>query len=366
MTENRIPTTIIPVTAVSPYQVYVGEGLGAQMVDVLGSLGAARALLVYQPTVQGHIEKVVGAARQAGLEVFPVMVPDAEAAKDVTVLSALWDECASAVLSRSDVVLSLGGGAVTDLAGFVAATWMRGIRVVHISTSLLGCVDAAVGGKTGINTPAGKNLVGAFHEPSAVFIDLDFLRTLPRSEMISGSAEVIKTGFIADEKILQLYEADAEACLRVGPVLHELIERSVRVKASVVSQDLKESGLREILNYGHTFGHAVENREHYTWRHGNAVGVGMMFAAHLSEQRGLIDAALVERHRAILQAVGLPISYEQGNFSELYDAMTRDKKNRSGRIRFVALDGGVGAVTRIEGPSHEELERAYQKLAEVE
>ena len=164
---------------------------------------------------------------------------------------------------------------------------MRGIKVVQVPTTLLAMVDAAVGGKTGINTASGKNLVGAFHEPDSVFIDLGRIDTLPHAEVVSGSAELIKTGFIADPRILELYQQ--------GPREHwpELVERSVAVKANVVGQDLKESGLREILNYGHTLGHAIERRENYTWRHGNAVAVGMMFVAHLAQRRGLIDEALV-------------------------------------------------------------------------
>ena len=237
--------------------------------------------------------------------------------------------------------------------------------MIQVPTTVLGMVDAAVGGKTGINTAAGKNLVGAFHEPDAVFIDLDRVLTLPDEEIIAGSAEIIKTGFIADEEILKLYETDPAACLQKeieGSHLPELIARSVRVKGAVVSADLKESNLREILNYGHTFAHAVELREDFTWRHGNAVAVGIMFIANLSHNLGLIDAALLERHRAILTAIGLPTSYEAGAFDELYEGMTRDKKNRDGNIRFVALNA-VGDVTRLEGPDREELIRAYDNIS---
>ena len=264
---------------------------------------------------------------------------------------------------RRDVVIGLGGGAATDLAGFVAAAWMRGIKVIQVPTTLLAMVDAAVGGKTGINTAAGKNLVGAFHEPYAVFVDLDRLRSLPEDELVAGSAEIIKTGFIADPAILDLYESDPAACLRVDGHLPELVARSVAVKARVVSEDLQEAGLREILNYGHTFGHAVELREHFTWRHGNAVAVGMMFVAELARLKGLIDAALVQRHRSILASVGLPTSYEGGHFDELIAGMRRDKKNRDGHIRFVALTG-VGETTRLEDTSDDELRAAYQAISE--
>ena len=241
---------------------------------------------------------------------------------------------------------------------------MRGIKVIQVPTTLLAMVDAAVGGKTGINTDAGKNLVGAFHEPTAVFIDLDRLATLPMDELIAGSAEIIKTGFIADPVILERYESDPVACLRADGHLPELIARSVQVKADVVGQDLKESGLREILNYGHTFGHAVELRENYRWRHGHAVAVGMMFIAQLSHARGLIDADLVARHERILRAIGLPTTYPAGHFADLHAAMTRDKKTRDGRIRFVALTD-VGRTTRLEGPAIDELEAAYAAIAEA-
>jgi 3-dehydroquinate synthase len=205
--------------------------------------------------------------------------------------------------------------------------------------------------------------VGAFHEPYAVFVDLDRLRSLPEDELVAGSAEIIKTGFIADPAILDLYESDPAACLRVDGHLPELVARSVAVKARVVSEDLQEAGLREILNYGHTFGHAVELREHFTWRHGNAVAVGMMFVAELARLKGLIDAALVQRHRSILESVGLPTSYEGGHFNELIAGMRRDKKNRDGHIRFVALTG-VGETTRLEDTSDDELRAAYQAISE--
>ena len=213
-------------------------------------------------------------------------MPDAEEGKSLAVAGFCWEVCGQIGLTRGDLVVSLGGGAATDLAGFVAATWMRGVRVVHVPTTLLAMVDAAVGGKTGINTGAGKNLVGAFHEPSAVLVDLALLDTLPAAEITAGSAEIVKTGFIADPVILELIEADPAAALDpTGPVLAELIRRSIQVKAEVVAADLRESHLREILNYGHTLGHAIERRENYRWRHGAAVSVGLVFAAELARAR---------------------------------------------------------------------------------
>ena len=291
-----------------------------------------------------------------GLTALTAEIPDAEEGKHLQVAGFCWQVLGQNDFTRSDAIVSVGGGAVSDLAGFVAATWLRGVRVVHMPTTLLGMVDAAVGGKTGINTAAGKNLVGSFHEPDSVFIDLERLITLPEEELISGSAELIKTGFIADPRILELYMDDPQAHYA------ELVERSVAVKASVVSQDLKESGLREILNYGHTLGHAIELRENYTWRHGNAVAVGMMFVAHLARNRGLIGDDIVEMHRNILERICLPTTYEAGAFDELYEAMTRDKKNRDGRVRFVVLDG-LGSCTRIEDSTIEEMRDAYSAIS---
>ena len=188
------------------------------------------------------------------------------------------------------------------------------------------------------------------------------LKSLPAAEIIAGSAEIIKTGFIADPVILERYEHDPQRCLAVDGYLPELIQRSVAVKAAVVGEDLKEAGLREILNYGHTFGHAVELRENFSWRHGNAVAVGMMFIAQLAHMRELIDADLVERHRRIIMSVGLPTTYIPAVFEELYLGMTRDKKNRDGSIRFVALTN-VGECTRIEDASYAELQSAYEKIS---
>lgn len=351
----------IPVNGPSPYEVTIGTDLSQNIVERAASIGAAKVAIIHQPPLAAAAEALAAVAAERGLEATLVEVPDAEAAKQLDVLAHLWDELAKAGFSRRDVVVGLGGGAVTDLAGFAAATWMRGIPVIQAPTTLLAMVDAAVGGKTGINTSAGKNLVGAFHEPDSVFVDLDRLRTLPEDEIVAGSAEIIKTGFIHDPVIIERYLDNPVSCLDPDGFLPELIERSIAVKAHVVGQDLKESGLRETLNYGHTFGHAVERREKYIWRHGRAVAVGMMFIAHLSHARGLISSELVQTHRDILTSVGLPTSYEQGHFEELLEGMRNDKKNRGGQIRFVALTG-IGETTRIEDASDDELRAAYAQL----
>lgn len=358
----------IAVNGNSPYEVYIDRGLGQEFEEFCQTLGARNAIIVTQGTVKSVAEQLLKRVEAAGMAAQIFEVPDAEAAKEIKVVAQAWDLCAEMGLSRQDVIIGCGGGAVTDVAGFIAATWMRGIRVIQVPTTILAMVDAAVGGKTGINTPAGKNLVGSFHEPAAVFIDLDFVQTLDMAERIAGSAEIVKTGFIADSVILELYHENPEACLDVAGSLPELVARSVAVKASVVSQDLKESSLREILNYGHTFGHAVEHRENYQWRHGNAVAVGMMFIATLAHRRGILSAELLEEHRTILETLGLPTRYDwedeatpQEVFAELFETMGHDKKNRGGQIRFVAISD-VGDTLRITDTTREELEEVFMSL----
>lgn len=353
----------IAVNGPQPYEVRIGADLNRDIAQRCAQIGAVQAGIICQPPLRAAAERLAGLVAAEGVEPTLIDVPDAEAAKQLSVIGGVWDQLGEKGFNRRDVIIGLGGGATTDLAGFAAAGWMRGIKVIQVPTTLLAMVDAAVGGKTGINTAAGKNLVGAFHEPDSVFVDLERLDTLPAAEIIAGSAEIIKTGFIHDPVILERYDSNPGACVDPQGYLPELIERSIAVKAAVVGEDLKESGLRETLNYGHTFGHAVERHEQYQWRHGNAVAVGMMFIAHLAHERGLIDAELVEKHRRILDSIGLPTTYRPGQFRDLYEAMTHDKKNRDGMIRFVALTG-VGETTRLEGPSTEELEAAYAAISE--
>ena len=354
--------TQISVTGEGTYTITVGRGLTDRVAEALGER-VNKVLIVHTPTVGKLADELrIELQKQFG-QVLLAEVPDAESAKRVEVAAFCWQILGQADFTRSDAVIGLGGGAVTDLAGFVAATWLRGVRLVQIPTTVLGMVDAAVGGKTGINTTEGKNLVGAFYAPHAGICDIDLLQTLPKNEILAGFAEVAKYGFIAEPEILDTIERDVDRATDPGSdEFRRLVELSIGVKARVVSEDFREGGLREILNYGHTFGHAVELRENFTWRHGNAVAVGMMFIAHLSHNLGLIDSTLLERHRSILASTGLPTSYAGGVFEELYTGMTRDKKNRDGNIRFVALTG-VGEVTRIEGPTRADLEAAYLAIS---
>jgi 3-dehydroquinate synthase len=249
VTENAAPIRV-PVKSESPYDVIIGRGLLTELVESVA--GADSVAILYQPTLAETAEVIRKTLVEGNVNAHRVEIPDAESGKELSVAAFCWEVFGRIGMKRNDVVISLGGGAATDLTGFVAATWMRGIAVVHVPTTLLAMVDAAVGGKTGINTEAGKNLVGAFHEPRAVLIDIATLETVPRNEIIAGMAEVIKTGFIADPVILELIEADPAAALDpTGPVLPELIERSVRVKAEVVAADLRESSLRDSQLWPH-------------------------------------------------------------------------------------------------------------------
>ena len=356
------PVTTVEVTGTPSYQVRIGSGvldeLPASVPDA-----AQRLALIHPPTLAGRARSLHAALTASGREVTSIEVPDAEAAKTVDVATHCWTTLGRAGFTRSDVVIGLGGGATTDLAGFVAATWLRGVAVIHVPTTLLGMVDAAVGGKTGINTAEGKNLVGAFHPPVLVLCDLDTLDSVPADDYVSGLAEVVKAGFIRDPRILDLVEADPRgATTPQGPHTRELVTRAVQVKADVVGVDLRESGEREILNYGHTLGHAIERHEGYRWRHGAAVSVGMVYAAELSRLAGRLSADVVQRHRALLRAVGLPVTYERDAWPQLYETMQIDKKVRGSRLRFVVLDD-VARPARLEGPDPALLAAAYEEVA---
>jgi 3-dehydroquinate synthase len=344
-----------------PYDVVVGRGLLGELTDAVQ--GSATVAVVHPPTLAAGAEAVKDALAGSGADAHRIEIPDAEDGKALSVAGFCWDVLGRIGLDRTGTIVAYGGGAVTDLGGFVAATWLRGVRLVNVPTTLLGMVDAAVGGKTGINIGAGKNLVGAFHEPAIVLVDLDTLATLPAAELLSGLAEVIKGGFIADPVILDLVEADPRAAVDPhGEVLADLVRRKIQVKADVVAADLRESSLREILNYGHTLAHAIERRERYRWRHGHAVSIGMVFAAELARLAGRLDDATADRHRAVLTAVGLPTTYAAGALPELVDGMRTDKKTRSGMLRFVVLDG-LAKPGRLVAPDPDLLAAAYSAVS---
>jgi 3-dehydroquinate synthase len=359
MPNDTSEPTVIPVGGEHPYHVLVGHDLGGRLPELLA--GAAQVAVVYSAPLRQRADAVIASLREAELAPLPIEVPDAEAGKSIDVAARCWHALGEANFTRSDAVVGVGGGAATDLAGFVAACWLRGVRWVPVATSLLGMVDAAVGGKTGINTAAGKNLVGAFHPPAGVLCDLDALAGLPPKDLTTGLAEVVKCGFIADPEILALVETDPAAATS-PPVLRELVERAVWVKANVVSEDLRESGRREILNYGHTLGHAIEKVEGYHWRHGDAISVGMVFVAELARQAGRLDEATCRRHRDVLDALGLPLQYPATAWPELLDTMRVDKKSRGSRLRFVVLDG-LARPSILDGPSDDQLAAAYREVS---
>lgn len=354
----------IAVSAERNYEVVVGRGLLGVLPDMLR--GAARVAIIHPASLTVSAEAMRADLADAGFEMTLIEVPDAEEAKTADVLAFCWSVLGTSGFSRTDAIVSLGGGATTDLAGFVAATWLRGVAIVHVPTTLLAMVDAAVGGKTGINTSAGKNLVGSFWSPAGVLCDLNALASLPRNELLAGMAEVAKVGFTSDPSILDAIESDVErATDPEADVLPDLIARAIQVKADVVSADFRESGTelgRQVLNYGHTFGHAVERRERYQWRHGAAVAVGMMYVAELAALGGRLAPADVDRHRSVLGALSLPMTYAAGHWDALLSGMAMDKKNRGSLLRFVVLDG-IGRPALWEAPDPALLAAAYAAIS---
>ncbi len=360
--------TVVPVRGASPYDVVVGTGLLGELPAMLGP--AVRRVAVIHPralatTGEAVREDLVG----EGYDAHAIEIPDGEEAKLAPVAAFCWQVLGRTGFTRSDAVVTVGGGSTTDMGGFVAATWLRGVRVVHVPTTLLAMVDAAVGGKTGMNTAEGKNLVGAFHEPAGVLCDLAALETLPQGELVSGLAEVVKCGFVADPEILAVVERSPERATTVGSAeLRELVERAIRVKAAVVADDLRETGGsaghpgREVLNYGHTLGHAIERAERYSYRHGAAVAIGMRYAAELARLAGRLDEATADRHRTILQLVGLPTTYAGASWEQLLQAIRVDKKSRGDLLRFVVLEG-LGRPALLEGPDPALLTAAYAEIA---
>lgn len=284
-----------------------------------------------------------------------IEIPEGETAKSPEFLLKMWETCGEFGLTRSDCIIGIGGGSATDLAGFVAASWLRGIVWHAIPTSLAGMVDAAIGGKTGINSSYGKNLIGAFHSPSSVVIDREFLKTLSDRDFNAGIAEVIKAGFISDPKILDL-------ALDSKSNIAELISRSIAVKAQVVSADFKESRLREILNYGHTLGHAIEKIEGYKLRHGEAVAIGLVFAAELSNIVVGLNPSVVSKHRELLQKFDLPISYKPGVLSDLLELMAGDKKSRGALLRFIGIEE-IGKPIWLETVTSDQIAEAYGRIS---
>jgi len=331
--------------------------------------GAAKVAIIASPAMKDTVARVRAEVEATGAQSLMIEVPVGEAAKTPATLADCWSKLAAADFTRSDLVVGVGGGATTDFAGFLAASYLRGIGWVAVPTTVLGMVDAAVGGKTGIDLPEGKNLVGAFHEPRAVLADLDALKTLPAREVASGLAEAVKEGFTDDAAILDLVETDSKDALDIASTrIADIIRRAVTVKARVVGDDLRErttaSGAavgRERLNYGHTLGHAIEALENFTWRHGEAVAVGCVFAAEMAHRVLGLPRAVVDRHRAVLESLGLPTSYHGASFDDLLVLMARDKKTRGASLRMVLLRG-IGDVVIVKDPPEDALRDAFTAI----
>jgi 3-dehydroquinate synthase len=349
---------IVPISSERSYNIEIGREFTEAVQEL--SRDRARIAVIFSESMK----EVIPVFESQAAEFFYFAIPDGESGKSIRTLEMVWNWLGAAGFTRSDLIVGIGGGAVTDFSGYAAASWLRGIDWVAVPTTVAGMVDAAIGGKTGINSDYGKNLIGAFHSPIKVVIDFAWLTSLTDRDFAAGLAEVIKCGFIADPEILSLVEDMRISHIRDSEELtHQLIERAVRVKAAVVTGDFRESFDREILNYGHTFGHAVELHSQYSLRHGECVSIGMAFIAHLSHDLGLISRETRDQHMAVLSRLGLPISYQSGSWPELYAAMKMDKKSRGNSLRFVAISE-PGSTQRLEAPSEAALIAAYEKVSQ--
>ena len=335
--------------------------IGCNWQDELNRIteGRSRVAIVVSTAMRPRIEAIQsGDARIVILE-----IPDGEQGKDFATLETLWTRLGGAGFTRSDLIVAIGGGATTDIAGFAAATWLRGIDWIAIPTTLAGMVDAAVGGKTGLNTSFGKNLVGSFHSPIEVLVDTHWLETLSDRDFAAGLAEVVKCGFIADREILSLLSGKDLSEVRISKRLtEELITRSINIKAQVVGEDFKEGFAREALNYGHTMGHAIELHSKFALRHGEAVSIGLVYIAELAQMKGLINEEIVSLHRSLLARLGLPVTYPASAWPDLLPLLSLDKKARGKSVRFVAISK-IGTTVRVEDVSESELAGAYERVS---
>lgn len=342
------------------YPIVVGRALLDEVHKHLS--GVKKVLVVHPQALSSSAEQLKENLDRYQFEVLLAGIPDGDDSKRVEVASFAWQIMGQADFNRNDAVIGLGGGATTDMAGFIASTWLRGVRYIAIPTTLLAMVDAAIGGKTGLNTSEGKNLVGTFYLPAAVIADIDTLKTLPKHDLTAGFAEIVKYGFVYDPTILDVIEGNLDSVIDPdSKLLEELITKSISIKRKVTESDFRESGEREFLNYGHTLGHAIENVERYQWRHGAAISIGMVYAAELSLSKGHLSADQVDRHRSIFTSLGLPVSYRGDRWPQLFDALRKDKKVRGGILRFVTLqDFGKPEIT--SSLTEEELFATYQSI----
>jgi 3-dehydroquinate synthase len=348
---------IIEVQSERSYPVIIDSSWKVELLKLLA--GRNKAAIIVSEKMQSSVKNMI--AMDAEVLVFPI--PDGEPGKSSATLNKIWDWLGAAGFTRSDLIIGIGGGAVTDLAGYAAASWLRGIDWVAIPTTVAGAVDAAIGGKTAINSEYGKNLIGAFHSPSAVIIDVSWFESLSDRDFAAGLAEVVKAGFISDGKIIQLIGDSNISDLRSnGATVLELITRAIAVKAKVVSSDFRESFDREVLNYGHTLGHAIELHCKYDLRHGECVAIGMAFMAQLQLSLGLITSELAQQHIDILENLGLPTTYKRQAWPSLLASMYLDKKSRGKTLRLVTIKG-IGITDRLENPDEKILLAAYEKVS---
>jgi 3-dehydroquinate synthase len=347
---------VISVTAEQKYDVLIG----CNWRDELSARASDRTRCAIVTTES--MKAVIGNLQAGDCEFVYCIIPDGEEGKSPEVLLKLWNWLAAAGFTRTDLVVGVGGGAITDIAGFAAATYLRGIDWIAVPTSVAGAVDAAIGGKTGANLDYGKNLVGSFHSPRTVLIDCSWFATLSDRDFAAGLSEVIKCGFIRDGQILNLLQNKTLHQVRSDEnLVLELIKRAVQVKADVVGGDFKESFDREILNYGHTFGHAVEKHAKYSLRHGECVAIGMAFMAHLQSDLGLITDEVRDLHLSLLTGLNLPVTYSSGDWLELRALMSMDKKSRGNTLRFVTISE-IGKTDRIADVAQGHLVSAYEKV----
>jgi len=347
----------IKVSAEHSYEILIGVDWKSELNKLL--TGHTRAALIVSQEMQSRL----GEMNTGDTEILTFPIPDGEAGKTSATLLQVWNWLGAAGFTRNDVVIAIGGGATTDFAGFAAASWLRGIDWIAIPTTVAGMVDAAVGGKTAINSEYGKNLIGAFHSPASVLIDFTWLETLSDRDYAAGLAEVVKAGFIADGEILNQLRGKSLSAIRADhTTVHEIFTRAIAVKANVVSQDFKESFAREALNYGHTLGHAIELESKFTMRHGECVAIGMAFMAQLQLALGLITPGLAQDHLDILEGLDLPTSYKRSAWPILLANMSLDKKARGNSLRFVTITG-IGKTERLENPDEKVLFAAYEKVS---
>ncbi|MBR6266808.1 MAG: 3-dehydroquinate synthase [Selenomonadaceae bacterium] len=323
------------------YDIIIGFGLNAEMEAFIRHEGFSSKAVIVSDSNVGKLygEEVREALVRAGLDAELCIIPAGEPSKTLAEAEKLYTRAIEKGLDRKSPIFALGGGVVGDLAGFVAATYMRGVPFIQLPTSLLAQVDSSVGGKVAVNHALGKNLIGAFYQPKAVFMDLNFMKSLPQREIFTGLGEVVKYGIIYDEDFFDFLEGhrDSVLSLEAETLLH-IIARSCEIKALVVSQDEKESGLRRILNFGHTMAHAIEEETCYSrYNHGEAVAIGMMGAAYISESIGHISGDVTERVRKLLLSMKLPVQAEGCTVEHMYQSIFRDKKTLNGRVNWVLM-----------------------------